>query len=108
MSSFHLIEQCRHTQNKTKMIGKKSEIQHAQSNERERLLVHENCTVVLFCANNRTYKRKNNRCTEKKRYSSISMNLKPINRSILGKYRNGCVHHRVGCVEDEELVVVEG
>jgi hypothetical protein len=34
---------------------KKSEIQHAQSNERERLMVQKNCTV--FCAN-RTYKKK--------------------------------------------------
>lgn len=64
--SFHPIEQCRHTQNKKekkrRKRRKKSEIQHAQSHERERLLVQKNCTVLfvfffLFCAN-RTYKKK--------------------------------------------------
>ncbi len=45
ISSFHLIEQCRHTQNRKE---KESEIQHAQSNERERLMVQKNCTVCVF------------------------------------------------------------
>jgi len=55
-----------HAKQKKREKKKKSEIQHAQSNERERLMVQKNCTV-FFCAN-RTYKKrkeKNNRCTYK-------------------------------------------
>jgi hypothetical protein len=39
-----------HTRKKRKE-KKKREIQHAQSNERERLMVQKNCTVLFFsCA----------------------------------------------------------
>jgi len=53
-----------HAKQKKREKKKKSEIQHAQSNERERLMVQKNCTV-FFVQIEHTKKEKNNRCTYK-------------------------------------------